>query len=545
MSKRSSKTTATGAISENSIQESSPPGDLVLQDVFPDVYSENTGKPQPITRYHSPHIGRSEIIDRAIRYLAKIPPAVSGERGHDACWHAACVLRVDFDLSLEESLEAIQQWNADCVPPWNEYDLRHKLEDAGKAAGERGRLLRQDSDRYQAAYPLTVTATATRQPNAAEKKHWSTYFNCMPADEFDAIEFPFKWLVEDVLVEGDPVVWGGPRKSLKTTLLAELGIAIATGTPFLKRYAVPEPRNVWILSGESGGRTIQETARRITASRDRAFRDLKHKFRVDVEKIPRLRDDRHVDAMIEAITENDIAVVMVDPSYLAIMLDSNEQANISIVGQILQNSLTRIRNETGCTPILAGHFRKNIQPGYVPDMSDISGAGFDAWLRQYVLVNRLTPHDGDNPGHHDLLMKWGGSAGHQGQTAVIVDEGTIEAGRTWDVELLSLEQFKQGRRNDQQNGNDDERHNKNRPRIFEAIRSLEGQGKAATQSAIRKVITEPTIQLGQLKTDLQRMLSCDDLRQAADRRNPVFRITTQEMRLDDSEQGNLDSILWN
>jgi len=546
MSKRSSKTTATDLIFDNLIQESSrPAGDLVLQESFPEIYRENTGKPQPITRYHSPHIGRSEIIDRAVRYLAKMPPAVEGERGHDACYHAACVLRVDFDLTVEESLDAIHDWNAACKPPWEEHELRHKLDDAGKAAGERGRLLRQDSDRYQAAYPLTVASSAAERQRTAEPPHWSTFFDAVPADEFDAMEFPFTWLVEDVLVQGDPVIWGGPRKALKTTLLAELGIALASGTPFLDKYAVPEKRNVWMLTVESGGRTVQETFRRIADSRGVAFRDLKNTFRTDVYKVPELRNVLYVDAMIQFVKDNEISVVIVDPSYLAIPLAADEQANISAVGQILQNSLTRIRNETdgACTPILAAHFKKNMPAGQVPDMSDISGAGFDAWGRQFGLVNRLTPHDADNPGHHDLILKWGGSSGHQGQTAVIVDEGTIEAGRTWDVGLLSLEQFKQGRRNDQQNGKDDDRHNKNRPRIFEAIRSLEEQGKAATQSAIKKEITEPTIQLEQLKTDLQRMLSCDDLRRETENRNSVFRIVTAEMRLDDSERDNLDNVL--
>jgi len=524
------------------------PADAVLAETFPEIYGENAVKKQVVTQYHLTNsvanCPRSEIVDRAVRYLATIPPAVSGEAGHNATFHVACVLRNAFDLSVDESLEAIRDWNANCLPPWDDHELRHKLDDAGSAPGERGRLLRQDSGRYQASYSGAVTATAVRQPNAAEKQHWSTYFDCMPADEFDAMEFPFNWLVEDVLVQGDPAIWGGPRKSLKTTLLADLGIAIATGTPFLGRYAVPEPRNVWMLSGESGGRTIQETVRRITQSRDRAFRDLNHRFRLDVEKIPQLRSILNVDAMIEAIQENDIAVVIVDPSYLAIPLHASEQANISTVGTILQNSLTRIRKETGCTPILAGHFKKHMPAGQIPDMSDISGAGFDAWGRQFFLVNRLTAHDADNPGHHDLLLKWGGSAGHQGQTAVIVDEGTIQAGRTWDVSLTSLEEFRQSRKSEKQDGTDDERHNKNRPRIFEAIRRLEEQEKPATQSAIRKEITEPTIQLGQLKTDLQRMLNCDDVRQAMDGRNPVFRITTQEMRLNDSDRGNLDTILY-
>ncbi|MSR59256.1 MAG: hypothetical protein EXS05_16705 [Planctomycetaceae bacterium] len=80
----------------------------------------------------APSIDRAKLVDRAIAYLAKVPAAISGQRGHDAAFHAACVCRCGFGLSLGESFLALADWNAACVPPWSEAELRHKLEDAGK-----------------------------------------------------------------------------------------------------------------------------------------------------------------------------------------------------------------------------------------------------------------------------------------------------------------------------------------------------------------------------------------------------------------------------
>jgi hypothetical protein len=82
-----------------------------------------------------------DAIQRAKRYLEKLPPAIQGQNGSAACFRAACVLRRGFALSMEQALQAIAEWNAKCEPPWSEWELRHKLEDAEKADGPRGHLL--------------------------------------------------------------------------------------------------------------------------------------------------------------------------------------------------------------------------------------------------------------------------------------------------------------------------------------------------------------------------------------------------------------------
>lgn len=73
---------------------------------------------------------------RARRYIAKMPKAVSGSGGHRATFAVACCLR-EFGLRWEEAWQVLVEWNAECLPPWAEGDLRHKLADAWRKTAPR------------------------------------------------------------------------------------------------------------------------------------------------------------------------------------------------------------------------------------------------------------------------------------------------------------------------------------------------------------------------------------------------------------------------
>ncbi len=81
------------------------------------------------------------VHERVRAYLAKIPPAVSGQGGSRVTFHAACVLVRDFGLSPADAYPLLVEYSDRCQPPWSEAELRHKLDDAAKAGGTRGRLL--------------------------------------------------------------------------------------------------------------------------------------------------------------------------------------------------------------------------------------------------------------------------------------------------------------------------------------------------------------------------------------------------------------------
>ncbi len=83
----------------------------------------------------------SRVVERARCYLAKLPPAISGQGGHDATFHAACCLVLGFGLEREQALALLTDWNHSCQPPWSDRELEHKVDDALKQTGWRGYLL--------------------------------------------------------------------------------------------------------------------------------------------------------------------------------------------------------------------------------------------------------------------------------------------------------------------------------------------------------------------------------------------------------------------
>ncbi|MBS0202312.1 MAG: hypothetical protein JSS49_05375 [Planctomycetes bacterium] len=90
---------------------------------------------------------QSGVIERARKYLSAVDPAISGQGGHKTTYRAACLLVVDFDLTMDEARPLLQEWNARCEPPWSDEELEHKLEDAYRSSGERGALI-ESSDRF-------------------------------------------------------------------------------------------------------------------------------------------------------------------------------------------------------------------------------------------------------------------------------------------------------------------------------------------------------------------------------------------------------------
>jgi RecA-family ATPase len=68
--------------------------------------------------------------ERARRWLAKVPPSISGQNGHSQAFVASTGLVHGFELSEQDALALLEEWNRACKPPWSQRELLHKVREA-------------------------------------------------------------------------------------------------------------------------------------------------------------------------------------------------------------------------------------------------------------------------------------------------------------------------------------------------------------------------------------------------------------------------------
>jgi hypothetical protein len=379
---------------------------------------------------------RQHLIERAKAYLRKMPAAVSGARGHDRAFHAACVLRCDFGLPFDDAWAAIRDWNSTCSPPWNEAELRHKLENAGEQPVTlRLRNGQQPAAVLNSGNPLfTQTQTALPQVDPVT-------FPLMTFAELDSTTDEIEYLIDPILVAGQPGGIFGGKKSLKTNVAIDLAESLATGGKFLNEFQVTRAVRVAILSGESGQPTIRETARRIAKSKGTTLASIAG-AQIGY-RMPNLSSVEHLMALEKMVVDSAIEVLIIDPTYLCLPIGDGA-ANLFIVGGLLLG-LSQIVQRTNCTILLIHHTKKNPADKFAPpELESIAWSGFQEWIRQWVLIGRREEYDPEQGGSHKLWLNVGGSAGHSGLWGVDIEEGTRQdtGGRHWEVTVAKASEVR-------------------------------------------------------------------------------------------------------
>lgn len=261
-------------------------------------------------------------------------------------------------------------------------------------------------------------------------------FPTITSAELDAAQYELEYLINGVLVRGQPGVIAGPKKTLKTNISIDLALSLSEAEPFLDRFDVKLARRVGVMSGESGAATIQETARRVARAKSLELKSCSNV--VWCFDVPQLDKKQHIVEMRRIIEEHALDVLILDPTYLMMLSIGNDAGNLFIVGSLLKG-LGQLAQDTGCTPILCHHLKKSISEPFEPaELENIAWAGFQEFVRQWILLNRRVRYDPDQGGHHELWMSVGGSAGHSGLWGVDVDEGVRDdaGGRRWDVDVI-------------------------------------------------------------------------------------------------------------
>ena len=117
-------------------------------------------------------------IARATKYIAKMPAGIQGQDGSGATYAVAAALVHGFYLDDHSAMDVMGDYNARCVPPWSEAELRHKVADAAEKKHDkpRGYLLTDKLGKPAAvapahglAQPAPVQGMSATPPAAATR----------------------------------------------------------------------------------------------------------------------------------------------------------------------------------------------------------------------------------------------------------------------------------------------------------------------------------------------------------------------------------------
>lgn len=296
---------------------------------------------------------------------------------------------------------------------------------------------------------LTKQLAGIQTPAAEDKP--ASMFRIVDAKELFTKSYKRDWLIRGMMTQHENGLFAGPKKALKTTIGEAAAIALASGLPFMgnPKWIIPRRFRVLFCSAESGDYTLAETCKRIATENGLSWNIGPHcGFTEDIPEdaglqgwlfhsfmVPLLDNPEHVADLRRVLMEMGIEVCFLDPAYFMFGKDTDAKSIMSMGPRL--RVLNELTEETGCTFFLIHHFRKSRVESDSPQLEDIAFAGFQEWARQWLMLDRENEFE-PGSGHHELVLSWGGSAGHSGQASLIVEEGVTDghgSERTWKVEV--------------------------------------------------------------------------------------------------------------
>jgi AAA domain len=170
-------------------------------------------------------------------------------------------------------------------------------------------------------------------------------------------EIAERWLVEELWCARSVGVIGGAPKCAKTWLGLDMALSVATGTPCLGKYAVPEPGPVLVYLAEDALLVVRE---RIEGMARHRGLDL-DQVQIYVITAPVLRLDRDRDRTLlwETIRRLRPRLLLLDPLVRLHGIDENHAGDVAELLAYFRS----LQRELGLSVVLVHHTRKNAADG--------------------------------------------------------------------------------------------------------------------------------------------------------------------------------------
>ena len=180
-------------------------------------------------------------VERAREWLSRREPAIEGAGGDAHTYATACQLS-DFGLTQDTAFDLLSEWNLTCVPPWDDGDLRAKLENAYAYAQNApgSRAMATDGSAFAA---LAASVPAAPAPEKRSR------FRVLDVAELKTLPEP-SFLIPEWVPDRAVTMLYGPPGSYKSFLALDMALSVAAGVSAMGANAAPEQGPAVYCAGE-------------------------------------------------------------------------------------------------------------------------------------------------------------------------------------------------------------------------------------------------------------------------------------------------------
>ncbi len=175
--------------------------------------------------------------------------------------------------------------------------------------------------------------------------------------ELPSDEIAERWLVEQLWCAHSVGVIGGAPKSAKTWLGLDMSLSVATGTPCLGKYTVPEPGPVLIYLAEDALPAVRERIEGMARYRGLDLDQVE--IHVITAPVLRLDQDRDRTRLWETVRRLRPRLLVLDPLVRLHGIDENHAGDVAE----LLGYFRSLQRQLGLSVLLVHHTRKNAVEG--------------------------------------------------------------------------------------------------------------------------------------------------------------------------------------
>ncbi len=333
--------------------------------------AENYRPSPPVPRFsEQPY----DLVERrAIKYLDRMPEAISGQGGHSATYAAATSLVHGFGIEPQKALTIlVDRYNPRCVPPWTEKELLHKVTDAATKPHDKPYLWLANTGLPEPRPPaVSASPLGAIPPEAvAERKPLIRPMPLTPA--FLSKEHPKERdpIIVDMLRRGEVANVISTSKVGKSWLMNYFAFTVALGWKLFGTFQTRKGR-VLIIDNELHPETIASRHRAVAGAMGLNLEDLGDSVAVEPLR-GRLLDIFQMADYFDQLRYGEWDLIILDALYRFLSKDMSENDNAQMMQ--VYNRLDHYAAKTGAAFLLVHHSSKGEQGG--KSITDVgSGAG--------------------------------------------------------------------------------------------------------------------------------------------------------------------------